>query len=530
MGTTTADIPVKPERKKPSVTISGMLIRLILLGLYDVFAVWLITNMFMDGYTPLAAIMVIITIFLNLAFLREGMYPLRWMAVGLSLMLLITVYPIIYTVYISFTNYSDGNLLTQQRANEQLEQQQYLPESGVTFSWSAFQTPDGEYALWLVDANGNSFLAKPGEPLQEVANPEEFGDLDADGVPVEIEGYTRLNRLQTVPLIDSLAAIDFGDEATGDVVRIRNLDSASQTVDRYQYDADTDTMTDLATGVVYTPVEGTYTAEDGTTIRPGFWVGIGAKNYLKFFTSPAIAGPLIRVTIWNFVFAFLTVLTTFFLGLFTAMLFNDLKGKRIIRSLYHTLYDSQPGHYFGLERNAQRANRRHNRDFGIDDWLLTSLVYRPYLGQDWHLVSQFMVRLSLLHARLQRCIAGDSADIYSAADVDGAGAWPKFWKLTLPLLLISVGPLLIASFTFNFNNFNVIYLYNEGGPPIAGAPTPVGHTDILISYVFKLAFGGARGADYGFASAISIIIFAIVVVITLFQFKYTNMWEAGDDV
>jgi ABC-type sugar transport system permease subunit len=127
-------------------------------------------------------------------------------------------------------------------------------------------------------------------------------------------------------------------------------------------------------------------------------------------------------------------------------------------------------------------------------------------------------------------LQGIPQDIYSAADVDGAGAWPKFWKLTLPLLLVAVGPLLIASFTFNFNNFNVIYLYNEGGPPIAGAPTPVGHTDILISYVFKLAFGGARGADYGFASAISIIIFAIVVIITLFQFRYTNMWEAGDDV
>ena len=65
---------------------------------------------------------------------------------------------------------------------------------------------------------------------------------------------------------------------------------------------------------------------------------------------------------------------------------------------------------------------------------------------------------------------------------------------------------------------------------MAGTPTPIGHTDILISYVYKLAFGGARGADYGFASAISIIIFGIVVVITLFQFKYTNMWEAGEDV
>ncbi len=93
---------------------------------------------------------------------------------------------------------------------------------------------------------------------------------------------------------------------------------------------------------------------------------------------------------------------------------------------------------------------------------------------------------------------------------------------------MAVGPLLVASYVFNFNNFNVIFLYNQGGPPIAGATTPIGHTDILISYVFKLAFQGARGADFGFAAAISIIIFAVVIVITLFQFRYTNMWEGAE--
>ena len=84
-------------------------------------------------------------------------------------------------------------------------------------------------------------------------------------------------------------------------------------------------------------------------------------------------------------------------------------------------------------------------------------------------------------------LQGIPQDIYSAADVDGANAFTKFRKLTLPLLLVAVGPPLVASFTFNFNNFNVIYLFNKGGPPIPGADTPVGYTDILISYVYKLA-------------------------------------------
>jgi ABC-type sugar transport system permease subunit len=178
-----------------------------------------------------------------------------------------------------------------------------------------------------------------------------------------------------------------------------------------------------------------------------------------------------------------------------------------------------------------------NEQIGVITEILESTIgYAPpwFTDPTWAKIGILLVNLWLGYPYFMLvcsgALQGIPQDIYSAADVDGAGAWTKFSRLTLPLLLVAVGPLLIASFTFNFNNFNVIYLYNEGGPPIAGAPTPVGHTDILISYVFKLAFGGARGADYGFASAISIIIFAIVVIITLFQFKYTNMWEAGDDV
>src|SRR5690606_35102401 len=111
-------------------------------------------------------------------------------------------------------------------------------------------------------------------------------------------------------------------------------------------------------------------------------------------------------------------------------------------------------------------------------------------------------------------------DIYEAAAVDGANVWQRFRNITLPLLLVAVGPVLISSFTFNFNNFNVIYLFNEGNPPIPNTPTPAGHTDILITYVYRLAFAGGRGADYAFAAAITVIIFLILVVITLFNFRF----------
>ncbi|MCJ7694747.1 MAG: ABC transporter permease subunit, partial [Anaerolineaceae bacterium] len=120
---------------------------------------------------------------------------------------------------------------------------------------------------------------------------------------------------------------------------------------------------------------------------------------------------------------------------------------------------------------------------------------------------------------------------YEAAEVDGASGWTKFWNITLPLLLVSVGPLLIASFIFNFNNFNLIYVFINGGPPIPTATTTAGYTDILISYVYNLAFASGRGVNYGFASAISIFIFIFIAIMSLLQFRFTNMWEeVGENV
>ena len=82
-------------------------------------------------------------------------------------------------------------------------------------------------------------------------------------------------------------------------------------------------------------------------------------------------------------------------------------------------------------------------------------------------------------------------DISEAATVDGANAWQIFRRIKFPLLLVTVTPLLIASFAFNFNNFNLIYMLTNGGPRFADVSIPVGHTDILISMVYKVAFTGS---------------------------------------
>jgi arabinogalactan oligomer / maltooligosaccharide transport system permease protein len=87
-----------------------------------------------------------------------------------------------------------------------------------------------------------------------------------------------------------------------------------------------------------------------------------------------------------------------------------------------------------------------------------------------------------------------------------------------------VAPLLIASFAFNFNNFNNIYFLTKGGP-FGTDQVVAGSTDILISYTYKLAFQAPGGADYGLAAAVSIIIFFIIAAISAVSFSRTKALE-----
>jgi arabinogalactan oligomer/maltooligosaccharide transport system permease protein len=90
--------------------------------------------------------------------------------------------------------------------------------------------------------------------------------------------------------------------------------------------------------------------------------------------------------------------------------------------------------------------------------------------------------------------------------------------------MVTVAPVLIASFAFNFNNFNLIYMLTNGGPRFADVSIPVGHTDILISMVYKVAFTG-QNRDYGLASAFTILIFIVVAVIAILTFRRTKALE-----
>lgn len=515
----------------PSATLLNVVLRLVLLLAIDGLLIWFALRAFGEGFLPLGIMIVIIAAGINYIILVRDMYPLRWMLVGLILMVLFAIWPIILTVFVAFTNYGDGHLLSKVQSIEQLEKERFLPEGGAAYSWTGYRNDAGEYALWLQNEAGESFLAFPGEPLVPASEAAGVGELDEDGIPTTIEGYERLNALQ-VASDQTISQILFGSEEEG--IQIRSAGEAAQLQSRYQYNEERDVIVDLQTGTEYAPVEGIWTSSTGDELPFGFQATVGLSNFTRFFESPAFRGPLVRIIIWNFIFAFFSVFSTFALGLGIAYVYNDrmLPGRKIIQSFLLIPYTIPSLITIIIWRGM------FNNQVGVINRTLTDLIG---IAPEWT-VDPTLAKIAILIVNLwlgypyfmlicSGALQAIPEDLYEAAKVDGANAFQRFFRITLPLLLVAVGPLLVASFTFNFNNFNLIYLFIQGGPPIANSATRAGHTDILISYVYNFAFASGRAKEYGLGSAITIIIFIIVAAITLFQFRYTRMWEeVGESV
>ena len=231
-----------------------------------------------------------------------------------------------------------------------------------------------------------------------------------------------------------------------------------------------------------------------------------------------------RVFVWNYVFALGSVLLTFALGLLLAVALNHphMRGLRLYRSLLIIPY-ALPSFMSALIFRGLL-----NQDFGVINDIFGANI--PWLNDPtWAKISVLLVNLWLGFPYMFLISLGALQAIpdslKEAAYVDGATPRQAFRRVVFPLLMVTLAPLLIASFAFNFNNFNTIYLLNTGGPPIAGAQTPAGHTDILISYTFRLAFQGGRGQDIGLASAIAILIFIMVATISALSFRRTRVLE-----
>jgi multiple sugar transport system permease protein len=104
-------------------------------------------------------------------------------------------------------------------------------------------------------------------------------------------------------------------------------------------------------------------------------------------------------------------------------------------------------------------------------------------------------------------------DYYEAAQLDGAGWWPQFRHITLPLLSPASFFVLTISLINGFQVFDQVFVMTGGGP--AGATT------VIVERIYTNAF---RYSEMGYAAAMSWVLFAIVIAVTIFQFRAQDRW------
>jgi len=251
------------------------------------------------------------------------------------------------------------------------------------------------------------------------------------------------------------------------------------------------------------------------------------------FQNTNITGTLKIVTYWTFAFAFLSLIFCFALGLGLTLLLNknNLKFKLLYKTIYILPY-AIPGFvsvfvWRGLLSPEIGPINEIFEPFynllGIDapKWFVTKnasragiLLVNTWLGFPY----MFLITTGALQSIPNELI--------EAANMDGASKFKIFTKITFPLLMVSISPLLIGAFAYNFNNFTLIYLLTGGGPAIPGSLVPAGWTDILISFTYSIAISGGRGNMFGLASAVTVIIFGIVLLISAISFKYSKRLES----
>jgi len=503
--------------------IRSILVKLLLLGIVDAIAVYAILVLALSQEWLVLAVVVGVTALVNWIYFSRRALPAKYLTPGVIFLVLFQVFVLVYTGYIAFTNYGTGHNGSKEQAVSSLmaASLERVPDS-PTYQVAVVDQL-GTLGLLVTDPSGEASLGTTEQPLQPVDPSEVDG-----GKAVAVDGWTTLQFSDVIARTDEITelAVPFSDDPNDGAIRTPDGSSGYLYTSNLEYDEAAGTMTDLTTGTVYSDIgTGAFTAEDGTEILPGWQITVGFDNFVRAVTDTRLAGPLVYVTLWTFAFALISVATTFFLGLFLAIVFNDMrmKGRRYYRVAMIIPY-AIPSFLSALVWAGMM-----NESFGFINQVIFGGASIPWLTDPW------MAKLSVIIVNLwlgfpymflicTGALQSIPDDVNEASSIDGASPWQTFRHIKLPLLLVSVAPLLIASFAFNFNNFNVIYMLTNGGPRDTGAPIPVGFTDILISMVYKVAFTG-QNRDYGLAAAYSIIIFIVVAVISIIAFRRTKSLE-----
>lgn len=529
--------------------------------------VW-VGKMIMDSQYAFAVLFAVIIGAGVLTFGLNKLYPHRYIFPGVAGMVVFIIFPLVYTIYISFTNYSAKNLFTLERAEQFHLSKTYRVEGG-SYSYDILKragdqhvivlksaevknedgtvTPSKIYASDPVTLYNKEQMTKPVNKstaskatikVREEASVN--GELCGIKCKIMYRDYLKLVKVQLDDKELSMTDLNSFGAVKKKFKKIKNKLLANNTqVSAEDYNGSL--LLDQQENRLFAPdmsvgyyrylneTDGSFVGDNYT---PGFIIGVGFDQFKKIATDPNISEPFIKIFIWTVCFAAGTVFITLAIGMVLACLaqWEFLKGRGFYRVMLILPY-AVPSFisilvFKGLfNENFGEINRILDFFFGIKpDWFGEAglarsmiLIVNAWLGYPY---------MMILCMGLLKSI---SDDLYEASAMDGAGPFQNFFKITLPLLMKPLTPLLIASFAFNFNNFVLIMLLTNGGPdfiPEEGSTTAsmAGHTDLLVSYTYRLAFeGGAGGNDYGLASAIATTIFILVGALSVVNLKLSKM-------
>jgi multiple sugar transport system permease protein len=235
----------------------------------------------------------------------------------------------------------------------------------------------------------------------------------------------------------------------------------------------------------------------------------GFSNYIEIFTKDEHFFRVLKNTLYYMV---LCIPPGFSIALALALALNrGIRGTLIFRSVF----------FLPIVISFIAASMIwawiYNTDFGILNyvlWKLFKIEGIPWLT-DQRSAMPAVVMVALWHDtgyNMTIMLAGLQTiprQLYEAAEIDGAGGWCKFQKITLPMLYPTLFFMTVMAVIGTFQVFDVIYALPGGGP--------FNSTRTYVAYLYNVGFGGFR---FGYASALAWIMFVIIFVFTLIQFRF----------
>jgi maltose/maltodextrin transport system permease protein len=270
---------------------------------------------------------------------------------------------------------------------------------------------------------------------------------------------------------------------------------------------------------------GYYKSASGEQMTPGFTVEVGWSQYAKIFSDESFSEPFFRIFLWTITFAGLTVLFAFSVGIVLAVLmeWDALRWRPFYQTMFFIPY-TVPAFisiliFKGLfNQNTGEINQILSFLVGLHpSWFST-----PFLAKSMLLIVNTWLGFPYMMVVCMGLIKAIPADLYEASAIAGSGPLTNFFKITLPLIIKPMTPLLIAAFAFNFNNVMLIALLTGGRPDFLDTKVPAGTTDLLVSFTYRIAFEDS-GANFGLAAAISTVLFLMVTVLSLINMRLTKV-------